>query len=53
MKNMLESFKKDHQVKESLKISSAVLSTELIMLIGHFKEFVKLKFRALALRHSE
>ena len=31
MKNMLESFKKDHQVKESLKIKNLVLSTELIM----------------------
>ena len=29
MKNMLESFKKDHQVKESLKIKNLVLSTEL------------------------
>ena len=28
MKNMLESFKKDHQVKESLKIKNLVLSTE-------------------------
>ena len=53
MKNMLESFKKDHQVKENLKISNVVLSTELIMLIGHLKEFRKLAFRALALRQSE
>ena len=53
MKNMLESFKKDHQVKENLKISNVVLSTQLIMLIGHLKEFRKLAFRALALRQSE
>ena len=51
MKNMLESFKKDHQVKESLKIKNLVLSTELIMFIGHFKEFLKLTLRALY--HSE